>query len=151
MKHSSNVSLNSGRFRTSATFQTKCFVVKDICFQQLTVVWKSSFLDLLGQRYGSPIFISSIFAFEKINHFCLVFKWYIEKDLHSKACFSQISNTSWHLHETVRIIKYHSQLQIWRAWIIICSSIAIYSNVIEKTQLDEKLIFADISKIDPSF
>ena len=38
VKHSSNVSIIRGRFRNSATFQTKCLAAKDIGFQQWTVV-----------------------------------------------------------------------------------------------------------------
>ena len=53
IKHTSNASLIRVRCRTPATFQMKWFATKDIGFQQLTVVWKSSILDLV--KYYSQI------------------------------------------------------------------------------------------------
>ena len=39
----------------------------------------------------------------------------------------------------MRFVKYHAQLQIWRPWIIICTFVVFYSNIIEKSRLYEKL------------
>ena len=82
------------------------------------------------QRYSSPIYISNIFGFLKINHFCSVFNWPIEKDFNSKVFFENAS-----------------------------SFVVIYSNVIEKKHGYMKKCgifavhwcFAHINKIDPSF
>ena len=79
IKHSSNVGLIRGWVRNLATFQMKFHETKEIGFQPLPVAWKSSILDLVGfqvQHYSSPIYISNIFPFEKMNHFSLVFEWY---------------------------------------------------------------------------
>ena len=47
-----------------------------------------------------------------MNHFSLVFKCYIEKDLNSKASFFRKSKISWHQPKTMRIVKYYAQLQV---------------------------------------
>ena len=126
IKHNGNVSLIQSRYRNPVTFQTKCLATKDVSFQHLTVVWKSSILDLVGflhwtQCYSSLIYISNIFVLEKMKHFR---KW----------------NISWHKQKTMGIIKYYAQLQIWRSRIIIiCSFIVIYSNAIEKNKTTWKI------------
>ena len=42
------------------------------------------------QYLSNPIYLSNIFAFEKINHFSAVVSYCIEKDLNFKAPFSAI-------------------------------------------------------------
>ena len=70
IKHSSNLILVRGWCKSTVTFQTKNLAMNDIGFQQLTVVWKSSEYQ---RQCSNPIYISNIFASEKMNHLCLVF------------------------------------------------------------------------------
>ena len=42
-----------------------------------------------------------------MNHFSLVLKWYIAKDLNLKASFFWKSNFNWHQQKTMRIVKYY--------------------------------------------
>ena len=121
---------------------------------------RSGRVSVLGLRLQqSNIPIKHFFTFEKITHFSLAFKRYIEKHLNLKVCFffgNQIFSCN--QHKAMKIIKY-ALLQIVRPWIIVGSFIVIYCNVIKKQYDFMKnqgifaiyVIFAHISKIDPSF
>ena len=61
------------------------------------------------------------------------------KTIKFKGFIFRKSNISWHQQKRMRFVKYHAQLQIWRPWIIICTFVVFYSNVIEKSRLYEKL------------
>ena len=61
--------------------------------------------------YSSPIYIPSVFAFDKIYHFSLIFKWYIEKYLNLKASFFCKANIRWHQQKTMRIVKCYAHLK----------------------------------------
>ena len=116
IKRSSNLGFIRGRFRNPATFQTKFHMTKKMGFEQLPVVWKSSTVDMIVFLYyvqscSSPINIPNIFAFDKMNHFSLVFKWYIENYLNLKASLFRKANISWYQQKTMRTVKCYAQLK----------------------------------------
>ena len=108
------------------------YCLKELC-------WKSGRVPVLSSTLQQFNHTSKIFAFEKMNHFSLVFKWYIEKDLNLKVCFFRKSNISWHQQKTKIIVKYHAQLQKGFGWSFVVLLPLQQCNR-KKTRLYEKLM-----------